>query len=335
MKSKKAQVEVQFNWIYVSIAGAVILSIFVGIALKMNQNSKEQLASEAITYFDEIFTSVQASENTENEISLPGLDLEIESDNPICNHYSIEGTDRSQISIRFLPFFSPRIIKTRILSYALGWDMPFRVSYFIYMTSPGVAYVSVGNNAIRDELPEHLTVLEVNDASDLENENYDRIRFFTSEDPSSFNVDDTVEKNKFVSVIKINQEANEITYYKLKSGEFEEQDTTYYLDDTTLLAAIYADNVDSYNCNMAKAIERLHRFSTMLKNRASELRGADLLSLCSPDAYSQAESMLTQMEEATESTKMDASMVSQLKTIREQLSVLNKDLNKRSCPTVY
>jgi hypothetical protein len=335
MKSKKAQVQVQFNWIYVSIAGAVILSIFVGIAIRMNQNAKEQIARDAINYFDEIFTSVQASENTENEISLPGLDLEVDTDEVACDYYSIAGTDKSEMPIDFTPFFSPHIIRTRILSYALGWDMPFRVNYFIYMTSPEVAYVSVGENKIMSELPEHLTLESVDDAYDFENENYYKGRLFTTIDPESFNRHNSFNRHKDVSAIQINEASKSLTFYEYDSGSFEEQGTTYYLDDTTLIAAIYSESLGSYECNMIKSIERLNRFSTLLKNRASIIKNSDLLSICSSSSYSTAESLLDDMEELTSQNKLDQSTVSGLISIRTELESLNKELNKKSCPTIY
>ena len=332
---KRAQVQMQFNWIFVSIAGAVILSIFVGIAIRMNQNSKEQLAYDAINYFDEIFTSVQASENTENEISLPGLDLEIDTDGQACNYYSIAGTDKSEMSIEFTPFFSPHIIKTRILSYALGWDMPFRVNYFIYMTSPRIAYVSVGDNSIKEELPEHLTLIEESEASNFKNENYDQIRFFTTQDPESFALDDSIKKSKDVSAIKITESSHSLTFYEYDSGSFSPIGTTYYVDDVTLIAAIYSQSLDSYECNMVKAIKRLNKFSTMLKERANIIKNSDLLSLCSSNAYEQAETLLGEMEQASSSNKIDSNTISTLVSTKTELETINKELNKKSCPTIY
>ncbi len=332
MLNKKAQVEIQFNWIYVSIAGVIILSVFVGIAVRMNQNSKERLAADAITIFDEIFTSVQASENTENNISLPGLDLEVESDNPACNHYSISGTDRSQISIEFTPFFSPRIIKTRILSYSLGWNMPFRVNYFIYMTSPGIAYVSIGNNEIAGSMPEHLNLIEEDNVDDFKDENYDRIRFFADNIDKLENVDSSVKRNKHVSAVVIGNN-NEIDYYTYENNNWEHKGTTYYFDDTTLMAAIYSDNIEAYECNMAKAILRLNKFSTILESRADELNDADLYQTCTN--YDTAAALLSEMESETTSTKLTADMVSSLMQIRDDLSGINTELNKQSCPTIY
>ena len=339
MKDKKAQVQVQFNWIYVSIAGAIILSIFVGIAIKMNKNAKEQLAYEVINEFDEIFTSIQSSENTENNISLAGLDLEIDSNNPACNYYSIAGTDKSEMSIEFVPFFSPHIIKTKILSYVLGWDMPFRVNYFIYMTSPEVAYVSVGPNSIKQKLPEHLTLIQVDDANEFENENYYKIRFFTTQNPESFHVDNSLKRHKDVSAIKINEGEKSLTFYELASGEFEEVGTTYYIDDTTLIAAIYSESLESYECNMIKAIKRLNKYSVMLEDRAGKIKDSDLSTYCSAiaDSYSRAESLLNNMdmEQATKNNVLKKNTVNNLVSIKNDLESLNKELNKKSCPTIY
>ena len=213
-KNKRGQVQVQFNWIYVAIVGAIILAIFVNIAVGIRRGAREQLAGDALTYFDEIFTSVQASENTENSIVLPGLDLEVATFADNCYEYSIKGSDIGRRPTEYTSLFSPNLIKTRILSYSLGWDVPFRVNYFLYLTSPEIVYVSVGNNVITEELPEHLD-LETGNYNEFENENYYKVKFFSTTkkaDDVYLNPSVNKLKDEDVSAIYINEGEKSITW---------------------------------------------------------------------------------------------------------------------------
>src|SRR3989344_3370187 len=71
--SKKGQIEVTFNWVYVLIAGAVIILFFVGIAVKQKASSERALSSDVVRIMESIFTSAGVSEKTKNIIDVSGL----------------------------------------------------------------------------------------------------------------------------------------------------------------------------------------------------------------------------------------------------------------------
>ena len=326
----------QFNWIYIALVGVIILAIFINIASGVRKSSKTQLEIDAINYFDEIFTSVQASENTENSITLPGLELEVKTDRDSCNSYTISGSNLGGRSTEFTPLFSPEIIKKRILSYSLGWDMPFRVNYFLYLTSPDVAYVSVGKNEI--ELPEHITYEEINDVEEYTNENYYMVKFFSfSKDPRKYFLDRSVTElgNNKVSALYIDEGKKSIVFYEKDRDELIKAGETFYFDETTLKAAIYSENLGSYECNMLKAIKRLNKFSIILRQRIDLIKESDLMPLCSKSYYEQADRLLMDLEAASKTEKLTKEIVDKISSIKQQLQKLNTDINKRSCPTVY
>ncbi|MFH2019902.1 MAG: hypothetical protein ABIJ34_00660 [archaeon] len=334
---KKGQEQIQFNWIYIAVVGAVILLVFINIASGIRKSSKTKLEIDAITYFDEIFTSVQASENTENSITLAGLELEVASDADDCNRYTIKGSDLGGRSTEFVPLFGPNYIKKKILSYSLGWDMPFRVNYFLFLTSPEIAYVSIGNNAIFGELPEHLTKEKVARADDFVNQNYYKVRFFTTNEDMLSSVDASLRKlnDEDVSAVYVNEGLKTVKYYQKKDGSFEELGETYYLDQTSMLAAIYTENLGAYECNMKKSIRRLNKFSAILKERVKTIQSSNLMPLCISSAYQEAEGMLSELESATDTPEISRAAFSKISSIKERLTALNKELNKKSCPTVY
>ena len=56
VNEKKAQIQVTFNWVYILIAGAVILLFFIGIVVKQKAVSEENLATDVVRVMESIFT---------------------------------------------------------------------------------------------------------------------------------------------------------------------------------------------------------------------------------------------------------------------------------------
>jgi len=333
---KKAQIQLQFNWIFIGVVGAVVLIIFLSIISGIRKTSEKSLASDALTYYDEIFTSMQSFENTENSPDLLGFELDIDSEEDFCYYYTITGSDLGGRSIEYLPVFSPDNIRTKALSYSLGWDMPFRINYFLYLTSPDIAYVSVGNNEIEESLPNHLTLEKVDDAGDYENQNYYKIRFFSFDnDPSSYNLHRSVRNLDDNQVSAVYFKDNTIKFYEKDNDEFVLAGETYYIDDSTILAGIYSENLGSYECNLEKAITRINKVSKVLMARLDLIKKSSLLNSCSDSLYSQGENMLFELIKETNKVEITKQSLSNMNTIRSSLQNLNENLNENSCPTIY
>jgi hypothetical protein len=333
---RKAQIQLQFNWIYIAVVGAIILAVFVSIALGVKKTENTKLSIDAINYFDGIFTSVQASENTENAITLPGLELEIATDRDNCNSYTIKGSDLGGRSTEYVPLFSPDIIKRNILSYSIGWNIPFRVNYFLYLTSPEIAYVSVGRNDIFSKMPEHLTSEQVDDVIDFENENYYKVRFFSSDvDPEDFNLHNSLDKVSDKDISAVYYNGGNLKFYSYSEGDFELEGESYYVDDATLIAALYSENLGTYECNMQKAFIRMNKFTEILKGRVGAIRRSKLMPLCSPDYYVDGEKLLGDLIDLTASPEITQDKLAKAKEIKSQLESLNTEINKKSCPTIY
>jgi hypothetical protein len=337
-------IEIQFNWIYVAVVGAVILLVVGSIIMNIQKNAKDKLEYGAINYFDNIFTSMQASENTEHSVVLPGMEIEIdtperEADVENCNYYRIKGSSMQGKSIEYVPIFSPSIVQKKILSFALGWDSPFRANYFLFMTSPDIAYVIVGEQGkLMEDLPNHLTKKTVDDMSTFREQKYYGIKYILfNQEPGKVSSGVAKLKDSQVSAIKVMPTAGiydggQITFYKKKGSAFVEEKTMYYVDKATLFAAIYSQTAYSYGCNIMKAVKRVNKVSGILKTRAFVIKNSGLLPMCQTSDYDRAYSLLDNLERGTASGSF--AMNNLLGSIRE-LNTLNTEINKRSCPTIY
>jgi hypothetical protein len=345
LNNKRAAIDIQFNWIYVAIVGAVILLLVGSIVVNIRKSSRQSLEYEAINYFDNIFTSMQSSENTEHSAVIPGMDIEIatpkrEEDSEFCDDYRIKGSTIAKKSIEFVPVFSPDVIKKRIVSYALGWDSPFRANYFLLMTSPDIAYAVVGNQPqLMEDLPNLITKKAIGTMSSLSNQNYYKIRYIlVNEEPEKVSGSVGKLKDSEVTAVKIIPESGlydggKVVFYKKKGTGFEEDKTVMYTDMATLFAAIYSETPYSYECNIAKAVRRLSMVSGIIKTRTTAIRAAEMLPMCQALDYGKGYSLLESLEQTTSDYKKPE--MNRILELKRELNSLNTEINRKSCPTLY
>src|SRR3989344_8866855 len=134
--SKKGQIEVTFNWVYVLIAGAVIILFFVGIAVKQKASSEKTLSGDLVRIMESIFASAGASEKTKNIIDVSGLaDYTFQfSCNDGVSEFSLKDTESQRRQNAIDPIFSPAEIKTtQLILWSLPYKLPFKVTDFLFI----------------------------------------------------------------------------------------------------------------------------------------------------------------------------------------------------------
>src|SRR3989338_6677756 len=78
---KKADVEIQINWIFIIIVGGIILIFFIGLITKQKTVSTTKLNINIRESLDTIFTSSQVASGTANLINTPDLEVDFDCDN--------------------------------------------------------------------------------------------------------------------------------------------------------------------------------------------------------------------------------------------------------------
>ena len=151
--NSKGQVELVFNWMYILIAGGVILLFFVGIVMRQKDISEQQLGDQVIHILQSIFTGSGVSENTKNFIDTSGL-----------QHYEFEFSCTDGVS-RFgivgqggtvedtvQPIFSPERLQTpRLILWSLPYKLPYKVTDFLFVTSQNTQYAIFGDDEFAAE----------------------------------------------------------------------------------------------------------------------------------------------------------------------------------------
>ncbi len=276
---KKGQIELTFNWIYVALAGAIILLFFVGIVVRQAKVSEEQLSGEVVRVMGSILAGASVSEKTRNSVEAGGLaDYILYFD---CadgvGEFGLKGKPaRMQNSID--PIFAPKEIQSPLIVFwSLPYHLPFKVIDFLFVTSPNRKYYLTGTDSkFIDEFLNATTGLKkeglnreyVAELADLQAEGNIEVRvvdvdgsqIFEKRVPSSL----LSFPDQKVSAIAFISGTNQANYYQ-KEGDSWKKLNPHPVEIISLdeeknaakYAAIFAENDELYECNMKKAFDRL------------------------------------------------------------------------------
>lgn len=331
---KRGEIEIQFNWIFVLIVGALILGLFFTITQTIRKSSQESLDYDMLNYLGDIFSTAETSINTERSVSLAGRTLKLD-----CDFYSLEDGEYEE-SIQTKVVFSPNRVENNALTFATYWNAPFMVSSFMFISSPTIEYILVGpadlTTALRNVLPENLNAQIINsgDLGSYENHNNYKVRFvLIGGDPNSIpNIDFGIKDNQ-VTAITINPSNpsvfpggfGEIEFFKKDGVGWNPQGNTQYLNEGLLLGAVYSEDIELYECNVEKSTKRLSLLSQHLSRRIQDI--GDGVSGC---VYSAPISTLASIKNSAESRDLDG-ISSAAITLENQ----NQELQYQSCPVIY
>ncbi len=275
----KGQIQLTFNWVYVLIAGAVILLFFAGIVVKQHTASEERLTEEVIRIMESILTGAGVSEKTKNSIDTSGLaEFVIHFDcQEGVTEFGLGGGKRIQNSLD--PIFGPRELQTTRMSlWSLPYTMPFKVIDFLFVTSENTKYFIFGDTEFAREFLNEtspdpsvefsINAVQVNDLNDLDPGNNFQVRLvdFTgsavrAHDPVPHSLR-SLEDDKVTAVVFT--AAQQADYYQKQQEQWQKLNLQPVQvislggeRDAARYAAIFAGDHEIYQCNMGKAFRRL------------------------------------------------------------------------------
>ncbi len=291
MSNTKAQIQVTFHWIYVLIAGAVILLFFFSLILSQKQRSEENLRQDIVRLVESIFTAASLSEKTKTTVdtNLDQYALTFSCRDGV-GEYGLKGGSGS-VQDPVHPVFSPAKVQAAQLSlWSLPYKLPFKVIDFLLITSPNIKYVVVGSTSFAEEFLEETkadpaTRFRINTQAvspgnlpAVDPGKNTQIRFIdvsggagggagggTNGGAIQENAlvpekvrrmdDDTVTAVVFVG-------ESQVEYYQKKNEQWRRTGIANIISlggerDAARYAALFAQNAEAYECNMQKAFQRL------------------------------------------------------------------------------
>ena len=337
--NRKAFVEVQFNWVFVLIVGAIILIFFVSIVNSQKKQSDKNLAFDVLSNIDLILSSGLTVPKTGQIFDMPRL--EFDSD---CNSLTVFGVTR-QFPDKIV--FAPSKLKgLKLVVWSQDWNVPFKVTNFLYITTSDVRYIFVKptGDASKVELlynnTPNITKDLVTDLSGLVDKNNYKIRivYFGSEIPTNPQLPSssfiTKMANEDVTAVLVNPTGKYVNFYKKNGNNFVQSGNNYYyLEDPSIYGAIFAENEEVYVCSMEKAFKRLYYVSKILSERETALKSAYGGSICQGlRADNQMNSIKTSAYNANVSKQDEFISIG---TSESELIASNQNNLENSCPSIY
>jgi hypothetical protein len=357
IKGKRGDIELQFNWIFVFIVGALIIAIAVGFVTTQKKNSDILISSQIIRFTRSVITISSATPGKAEPQALQ-KEIGLSCDPKTCGNQGCASdifvrprTLNAKIDTKVEAIYGPAIIQGQNLgTWSMEWDMPYHVNNFMYLTSDKVRYIFVkSGDAEKDSLIDELyldmpdimgqkeRVTRLNDLKDKNNYKV-RLVFVDSAPaiPSAF----ASMQNKDLSAINIIPDAGKgfaigkVIFYQKSGAGFTEQAGTgedmFYLGKPTVYGAVFSDTRDLYYCNLKKSITRLEVVSDLYQRKLDKLKdAASGASMSCRGIYDQAYEPITRLASAS---GVEPAVLLDYST---KISSANNALKLKSCPLIY
>lgn len=348
--------EEQFHWIFILIAGALILAFFFTVAQKQRALSAEKLQYSLVTDVEDIFVGALVNKGAAVALPLPPQGLGFECTRGCDCHFQIS---RAEKSFGGKSFFGPSLLNGEdALVWTLDWLVPYRASNFVLITNPQQLFVFVydeqdsQSRQLRDQIVEGLpppierrgvAVAEVKyinatvgELESLEPQEFERVRFvFLGIEPNEVKQVSIARGWDEVSGVSVDK--NAVGFYEY-DGNFKSVDYISYAGLPSVYAAIFAENSVMYACSLGFAFERLSNIAQVYEGRAKALQSAVEQSrpYCSYQPLIDAvRQQGVAAGEAAGSLRTKSQKVTDVGRIASTLGQLNQEIVLRSCPELF
>jgi len=346
--NKKGIFEVQFNWIFILIAGAVILAFFFSVVQKQRDISEQKLSLSLLNEFDAITTGASVAKGAAQRVDLPRAGIDFSCDSCNCQ-FNIDQFARNYDD---KIIFAPKHIEGKdVVFWTLDWQVPYRAANFLYATNDRMKYfvvhdTSTGSQQLREQvtskLPEQvntefITLDKICTDGDecVKNENYVQVKFVFLDINFGGNLG-LHRSFRDTDVSAVHVTGNAVSFFDCPSGRTDVQCSradSYYVGDASLYGAIFSQDVEMYECNMMSASRRLGYVTEILRNKVLQFNADNELVLqgCAYDADPLAQYVSLANAQSTVITQD----ISQVNAYSRQLEITNEQLIRDSCPTLY
>lgn len=289
---RKRGIEMQFHWIFILIAGAIILAFFFSLVAKQKSLSEEKLSITLSSNIEAVFSGAIESKGTAQPLSIPKGGIEFSCSESCVCVFQI-GNKATSFADKII--FTPSLIEGQdAVAWSNEWKLPFRVTNFLYMTNPNVKYYFVyvpGRNGekmfdrINKTLPPGLNAVVLKDAdvSDIPYEGFQETKFVFLDIPDSdINLEslDSDFRKKKVSAVNIHE--NAITFYEKQPNELVfDSAASPFAGEPLMFAAVFSADKQMYDCGLKAAFFKLNHVASIIYDRAKLIQ--DSIAVAKPE----------------------------------------------------
>lgn len=330
--NNKATIEISFYWLFVFIAGTIILSFFLFVANKSLNISKERAAIDFSRNLDSFLITALQSSDFERTFFFSN-EINFKCSSTFCEFL---------INDKSTPFkdkiiFTPNKISDKILFITKSIDIPFRINNAIYLFPLNKKYYFVFDKEVSNNIKEILTNLipknlnhafiDINDIAEIPDYNNVKFVFLNTRMPAlpenskKYSISATLLGENFVEFYLKEENSN---YFKKISNKI----IVPFDIPKLLLGAVVTEDPELFNKQLFELTKRINSISLIYLNRLNELP-----SICEGQ-YSDAKDILAIYVDESQKSLNDFNNY-YLRIPYENLINLNNNIIKDSCPEIF
>ncbi len=237
--------EITFNWIFVIIAGSVLLMFFLFFAWKQIGLFNKLGINEVVSSLNNEIDSFSIGISLNKAVELPkGVDISFR-----CGEVLFKGAKKDTLHL----VYADGIFREKFNLWTNAWIFPFKIDNLYYATNLDKKIFVIGNENFFFNIPDKFPK---SNSLNQEIKKNDVLVDFTNS-----NLQTRFRENK---AIAIDESRNIITFYpENKKEEFYGEEMIY--------GAIFSD-YEEYGCLKKKALDRLGIISELYKKKAGLLK---------------------------------------------------------------
>ena len=240
----KKGVEVTFNWIFVVIAGSILLMFFVYFGWKQIGLFNTIGINEVVDNINNQIDSLSIGLSLNKVVTLPNdIVFQFKCGNIL---YKTENKDTHNL------IYGEGNFKDKFNLWTRAWIFPFKIDNLYYASNVEKRFFILGNENLFFNLPDKFR--KFNSLSQVNKD--DVIIDFTNS-----NYQNTYKENK---VLVVDKDKNTITFYPGKQKE-------EFYGEEILIGAMFT-NYEDYKCLKTKSLNKLGLISDLYKKKAELLK---------------------------------------------------------------
>ena len=322
LDNKKGQ-GIQFNWIYVVLAGAIILGFFSWFIVRYIDLQNTSLDAKVARNIDSNLLAIKGASQFKPVIDL-GDSFAFDFS---CDSLTVNTRHTQKIDDKII-FSSEHITKTRNLNvWTYGLDAGFFVDNLIYIIDPKQKYYLVYDKdkdfvqTLYDRMPNSLyNNIFISDYAGASLSSAGKNKFVLFFEPSGEQLEILSSKGKVVSIEA--KQSGKITFYDFGSVSVDS-----FFGYGLLYGAVFSDSLEQYGCSKKRVLDKLGLLSNIYYTKARNLAKISNDPLCD---YNTVSNLLKSFSESARNS--DIGVMS--KSI-EPLVYENRRLYDLSCEGVF
>jgi len=324
----KRGVGIQFNWIFVLIISVVLLIFFISAVQRQKSDFEVSTNVLILNSLDSVISSSGISVGTVNVVEISKVKIEFG-----CDKVAIGGISKQ---LNGMNIFAPKFLEdSNLIVMTLDWSIPYRVSNFVYLTTPKVRYIFIGDSSFARDIFEMIPDAINNDGYTnvnlIEDENDDALRLiFFGTGPEI--PDSLIQMKGKITALRIDDEGGngKVEFFDFVFGKFESSGVSYYLGENMLLGAVFTDEAENYVCATKNSFKDLNVVSQVYEKKINKLK-LDYENEQCAQYYDSV--LVTEIKEA--SGLFSQSSINKIYQAAKNLETQNKNLQEQSCILAY